>query len=275
MQTRILSAFVVGVLLLTSVLATEPPSVDADAGFEFELKAAVPADVGNSVAPALIVRCREGSFELLLSTEKVAQSEAPRARVSVSFDEGGPGEHTLTRDPLGRGFVFPDPERVLSRALQSERLDLDVLAPGSLSDEATFQLLDLAGHLETQDACPIPDASGGASDPLLAGVGGVSNPVLITETKSNPAYPHQAREAKVSGSVILKAVIDEGGIVRRAEVLRSSRPGYGFEESAILAVKRWRYRPALLNGEPVKVYFTVFVEFKARGKPKKKRKKKR
>ena len=46
------------------------------------------------------------------------------------------------------------------------------------------------------------------------------------------------------------------------EVLRCNRPNMGFEDSAVEAVSQWRYKPALQNGKPVEVYFTVFVEFK-------------
>ena len=44
-------------------------------------------------------------------------------------------------------------------------------------------------------------------------------------------------------------------------VIRVNRPSLGFEESAILAVLQWRYEPALQNGKPVEVYFTVVVDF--------------
>ena len=61
--------------------------------------------------------------------------------------------------------------------------------------------------------------------------------------------------------MILEAVILADGTVGRVQVLRCSRPNYGFEESAIHAVKQWRYEPATLNDEPVDVYFTVVVHF--------------
>ena len=44
-------------------------------------------------------------------------------------------------------------------------------------------------------------------------------------------------------------------------LIYNSQPGMGFEESAVNAIKKWRYKPARLNGEPVAVPFTVFVSF--------------
>jgi len=99
------------------------------------------------------------------------------------------------------------------------------------------------------------------SGPLLAGVGNVTNPILIQESKIDPEYPELARVARLEGNVILQAIIHADGSVGEIEVLRTNRPNMGFEESAMEAVAQWRYEPALQNGKPVEVYFTVFVNF--------------
>ncbi len=98
--------------------------------------------------------------------------------------------------------------------------------------------------------------------PLLAGVGKVSNPVLILDTRVQPKYPEMARAWRIEGSVTLQAVIGTGGSVERLEVLQCDRQNLGFEEAALAAVRQWRYEPAIQNGQPVAVYSTVFVEFK-------------
>jgi periplasmic protein TonB len=97
--------------------------------------------------------------------------------------------------------------------------------------------------------------------PLLAGVGDVTNPELIQATKLSPVYPELARKARIEGNVILQAVVHKDGTVGEIMVLRCNRPNLGFEESAIEAVRQWRYRPATQNGRPVDVYFTVKVDF--------------
>jgi protein TonB len=100
------------------------------------------------------------------------------------------------------------------------------------------------------------------SGPLLAGVGDVTNPRLIEESKIQPEYPELARVARLEGNVILQAIIHADGVVGDLEVLRCNRPNMGFEEAAVNAVQEWRYEPATQNGRTVEVYFTVFVEFK-------------
>ncbi len=97
--------------------------------------------------------------------------------------------------------------------------------------------------------------------PVRAGFGGVTYPVLIESTKVQPIYPELARKAKVTGSVILEAVVRKDGTVGGVKVLRSPGANLGFEESAMDAVRQWRYKPGVQNGRPVDVYFTIVVEF--------------
>jgi protein TonB len=104
-------------------------------------------------------------------------------------------------------------------------------------------------------------AGGGGAGPVLAGVGGVTNPVRIEESYVRPEYPPLARAARIEGEVILKAVILTSGAVTNPEVLRCTQPGFGFEQEAIEAVSRWRFVPATQAGRPVDVYFTIIVDF--------------
>lgn len=73
-----------------------------------------------------------------------------------------------------------------------------------------------------------------------------------------PVYPRIAQEARVSGMVILEAVIGVDGRVQDVRVLRSKAL---LDQAAIDAVKGWRFTPTLLNGVPVPVILTVTVNF--------------
>lgn len=97
--------------------------------------------------------------------------------------------------------------------------------------------------------------------PLIAGVGDVTYPERIPESYVKPAYPDLARKAKIEGMVILQVIVRKDGAVGNITVLRSPSAKLGFEESAIEAVKQWRYKPAMQSGRPVDVYLTVQVAF--------------
>ena len=86
-------------------------------------------------------------------------------------------------------------------------------------------------------------------------------PERIEASYVQPEYPELARLARVEADVVLQAVILRDGTVDETEVLRCTRLGFGFEESAVDAVRQWRYRPATQDGVPVDVYFTIRVEF--------------
>ena len=90
---------------------------------------------------------------------------------------------------------------------------------------------------------------------------GLVPPRIIPSSRALPQYPPAARRAGLLGTVILMVVIEEDGQVGEIQVLRSPDQRWGFDLSAIDAVKQWRYEPALMNGRAVAAYITVMVEF--------------
>jgi protein TonB len=73
-----------------------------------------------------------------------------------------------------------------------------------------------------------------------------------------PIYPSIAQASRVSGTVVLEALIAEDGSVRDVKVVRSKPL---LDEAAVGAVRQWRFTPTLLNGVPVQVIMTVTVTF--------------
>ena len=74
-----------------------------------------------------------------------------------------------------------------------------------------------------------------------------------------PAYPPLAREARIQGVVVLTAIINKDGNIQNLQLV-SGHPMLA--PAAIDAVKHWRYKPFLLNGQPVEVETTVTVNFR-------------
>jgi len=87
--------------------------------------------------------------------------------------------------------------------------------------------------------------------------GGMVQPAKLLH-RVDPTYPPLAAQAHVSGMVRLHANVGKDGSVREVEAL-SGHPL--LLQSAMNAVKQWRYSPALLNGHPVDVDTTIDVEF--------------
>jgi protein TonB len=89
---------------------------------------------------------------------------------------------------------------------------------------------------------------------------GVSSGLLIR--KVNPTYPPLARQARIQGVVILQAQISKDGSIENLQLI-SGHPMLA--PAAIEAVKQWKYKPYLLNGEPVEVDTQVQVNFTLAG----------
>lgn len=89
---------------------------------------------------------------------------------------------------------------------------------------------------------------------------GVTRGMVIS--KIEPKYPKIALAARVTGVVLLKAVISKEGEIKELQVV-SGHPL--LVPPAIEAVKQWHYRPYLLNGEPVEVETNVTVTFQIAG----------
>jgi periplasmic protein TonB len=78
----------------------------------------------------------------------------------------------------------------------------------------------------------------------------------------NPTYPQLAKQARIQGQVVLQAEISKEGLIQNLQLI-SGHPMLA--PAAIEAVKQWRYKPYLLNGEPVAVETQVVVNFSLSG----------
>jgi protein TonB len=93
-----------------------------------------------------------------------------------------------------------------------------------------------------------------------------SGPVRVSELVTpprklvdvRPVYPDVARQARVEGTVILEAILDQSGHVDKLRVVRSVPL---LDLAAMDAVRQWRYTPTVLNGQPVPVLMTITIRF--------------
>jgi protein TonB len=86
-----------------------------------------------------------------------------------------------------------------------------------------------------------------------------ATPPVASLDNAPPAYPEVARTAGKEGLVILKVVITAEGRVENIRVLKGEPP---FVEAAVLAVKGYSFKPALLDGRPIAVYRILKIPFR-------------
>ena len=127
----------------------------------------------------------------------------------------------------------------------------------------------------------VPGAAGGQIGGVIGGIINstpVAVPKIATPTRIRvsqgvtqglkvhdvmPQYPQMAKIARVQGPVVLAAVIGKDGTIQNLHVISTASPL--LNQSALEAVKQWRYRPYILNGEPVEVDTTITVNFTLSG----------
>lgn len=112
-----------------------------------------------------------------------------------------------------------------------------------------FPLAILGGTRPVLPNAPAPAVRAFRNSNLLAGS-------LVNRVQ--PEYPYAAKMAHVQGQVVLAAIISKAGTIEDLRVL-SGHPM--LVAAAIRAVSQWRYRPYILNGEPVEVETQIMVNF--------------
>ncbi len=143
---------------------------------------------------------------------------------------------------------------------------LRVVKPGFNS---TFRMFDLKAESNVNRqitmAAPgaqqppdsvVPNSDGSEQKPIRVG-GSVAQNNLVT--KIQPHYPVAAKAAGVQGTVELEIKVTKDGIPAELRVVSS--PSDDLSESALEAVRQWRYRPTLLNGSPTEIVSTVIVNY--------------
>ena len=152
----------------------------------------------------------------------------------------------VQRLTLGFSHVNHGESAPLNEAIDLNGIDLNG-GPDSLGDGkgAVTSLFTSHTRIVRQEAPAAVRVSMGVSEGLLL-------------ERMNPSYPEIARRLHIAGTIALAATISKTGRIEDLRVL-SGHPM--LREAAIEAVKNWRYRPYLLNGQPVEVETTIEIHF--------------
>lgn len=101
---------------------------------------------------------------------------------------------------------------------------------------------------------------GGFGDGAYASGNGVTDPVVIKQVK--PAYTPEAMRSKITGDVLLEAIVMPDGTVGKIRVIKSLDTKYGLDEEAIKATKQWLFQPGTRLGQKVAVIIKIEMSFR-------------
>jgi protein TonB len=171
----------------------------------------------------------------------------------------------------------PLPARTPRVSVKSEFLDRQLQAPSKIPKE--IQLVKEVAVAPSMDGVigvvGLADGTPGGLGTVIGNIG--TEPVRIVKAlrprslnvssgvaegnlleKILPQYPAIAKAARIQGTVVLQATISKTGMIQNLKVI--SGPPM-LQQAAVDAVRSWRYKPYLLNGDPVDVETTINVVF--------------
>ena len=114
-------------------------------------------------------------------------------------------------------------------------------------------------------ALPINDGSGPYLGTLSAGQGLAGfDTDAIPVVRIAPVYPRRAKQARIEGWVTMEVTIRPDGSVSDVKVMASNPPRL-FDEAALAAMQRWKFRPKIVDGTPVAQRAKQTIEFVLEG----------
>jgi len=170
---------------------------------------------------------------------------------AVDLPATSPVREAFSRELLGNGKWKDASAPPPTVATDREVLAYVRLKPGAIGY--------VAASTETQGVkvLPVGRADGGGAAQQIVDVGGAI-PMPERLAGPQPEYPTVARNSRVQGDVDIEVIIDAAGNVDKARVVKSIPL---LDDAALYAVKRWRYKPTVLNGTAVTVRTRVRVSF--------------
>ena len=184
-----------------------------------------------------------------LSQFPVLPSAKPSAEVKPAHTDLAP-DTTIKVTPPPKTDK-PILVRVSPAAASASSASQALLAPPMLGGDSGSTTNQIAGLVSST-----PFAVPKAPVQMLRVSQGVSQGLLVKRVQ--PSYPPQALQMRVQGTVLLEASIAKDGSVTNVKALNGDPI---LTRSAVTAVRQWKYKPYLLDGEPVEIQTQITVNF--------------
>jgi periplasmic protein TonB len=206
-----------------TVQPTAPATISSDAAA---------STANDSATPDIVLETKPSPAKSTASSKKVAPVTSVPAPAPAAKPEA---------PPIVMGH---------SLATTSKKPETDVAAPDAVVMSSTGAA-SLPGISSAQPVLPKPPVG------TMKISQGISQGLLVKRVQPN--YPQNALQAHIEGDVSLVATISKTGDITSVTVASGSAL---FTKAAVDAVREWKYKPYLLNGEPVEIQTDITVRFK-------------
>jgi TonB family protein len=182
---------------------------------------------------------------------KVAKAENHPPKVNTAFEAPKPDASVMAENTPAASTPAPQPIVIKSDGGK---------ASAKTTESTEAPALSMTAIAPADEALPNLTGSATAPTPVLQRLvvsQGVSRGLLVKQVQ--PVYPRAAIQMRIEGSVELMATIAKTGSISEVKALTGDKE---LARAAIDAVKQWKYKPYLLNGEPVDIQTQITVNFK-------------
>jgi protein TonB len=211
----------------------------------------------NSAPPAPVEQEVQPPAEVP-SPPAASTAQKPSAEVTAAILP--PSSPRKSETPVSE----PEPEVVVTQIQPKPTVVKSGIRPAAKPQEADVQAPEMPGAAASDSSAissivssATPTVPLAAAPEVLKVSQGVTQGLLTRRVQ--PSYPRQALQMRISGSVQLQAVISKTGSIESVKVL-SGDPI--LSRAALDAVKQWKYKPYMLDNEPVEIQTQITVNFK-------------
>ena len=193
-----------------------------------------------------------------VAANSASQNAAPNTVTGSSPTAEIANDRGNSLNPL----TTPEPSSASKQTIAGHGAAAPSGEPGAVStrydSRSSRKKMTHSAHSETVERAAADQSSSGDDE-----IGTVT--VAPSVMKANlvasrvPAYPEAAKADHIEGPVVVQAIISKNGVVDRVHVIEGNPR---LRSAAAEAVQKWRYKPYLLNGQPVEVATTITVDFK-------------
>jgi TonB family protein len=235
----------------SAVAKSNTPAVPQQLAFQS------PADAPEQPGPSSAVTHNSAAHPVAI----VTQSNAPAVTVRSSSASGESGPHVVDSEKQNSKITADMVQQQLEEhPTAPQRSDAGQAEAAPALDPAAAGESSNAGALNgiVSSNVPVlaaPEVRPEGDGPVRVG-GNVKEPRLLSRVM--PEYPLVAKEAGIQGDVVIKTTIDAKGNVVNVQIVSGPQMLRG---PALAALRRWKYEPSTLNGQPIAVQMLVTIKF--------------
>lgn len=152
--------------------------------------------------------------------------------------------------PVEEEQISEEPQIMMSQQELAEAFEAQAAEEGDLEipEGAEIVIGEMAGEEE------IPES--GVFIPFEV------PPQPLEDFSPQPEFPELARQAGMAGKVIVQVYVDKRGDVKKWKIVKADPEGLGFEEEVQKVITKWKFTPAIQQGNPVGVWVSMPFNFK-------------